>query len=214
MCAIAFRVQDAKAAHERAISLGAWGYAGVAGPGELNIPAIKGIGDLIIYLIDKWRGKRRGNVDPRPGDMAARARCAAIIRAVAQYRLTTPAHKTTRPTRPLPTTLIAACMSASQNCCPAWPAMRSLPPCRRTQIPRFDDINERLSKATGWRLVAVPRLIPEVPFFTLLAKRQFPVTDWIRQPKELDYIVEPDVFHDLFVYRLQHRQLPAKLLCD
>jgi len=50
--------------------------------------------------------------------------------------------------------------------------------------------------------------------FSLLAKRQFPVTDWIRQPKELNYIVEPDVFHDLFVYRLQHRQLPAKLLCD
>jgi 4-hydroxyphenylpyruvate dioxygenase len=57
VCAIAFRVQDAKAAYERAISLGAWGYAGGAGPGELNIPAIKGIGDSIIYLIDKWRGK-------------------------------------------------------------------------------------------------------------------------------------------------------------
>jgi 4-hydroxyphenylpyruvate dioxygenase len=69
VCAIAFRVQDAKAAYERAISLGAWGYAGGAGPGELNIPAIKGIGDSIIYLIDKWRGKRRGNVDPQPGDI-------------------------------------------------------------------------------------------------------------------------------------------------
>ena len=57
ICAIAFRVQDAKKAHERAIELGAWGYAGQAGPGELNIPAIKGIGDSIIYLIDRWRGK-------------------------------------------------------------------------------------------------------------------------------------------------------------
>jgi len=57
ICAIAFRVQDAKAAYERAISLGAWGYAGTAGPGELNIPAIKGIGDSLIYLIDRWRGK-------------------------------------------------------------------------------------------------------------------------------------------------------------
>ena len=57
VCAIAFRVRDAKAAYERAISLGAWGYAGQAGPGELNIPAIKGIGDSIIYFIDKWRGK-------------------------------------------------------------------------------------------------------------------------------------------------------------
>lgn len=67
-----------------------------------------------------------------------------------------------------------------------------------THIPRFDDINERLYKATGWQLVAVPGLIPEVPFFTLLAKRKFPVTDWIRKPVEFDYIVEPDVFHDLF----------------
>ena len=57
VCAIAFRVQDAKAAYERAISLGAWGYANNAAPGELNIPAIKGIGDSIIYFIDRWRGK-------------------------------------------------------------------------------------------------------------------------------------------------------------
>ncbi|QMV72285.1 4-hydroxyphenylpyruvate dioxygenase [Comamonas piscis] len=57
VCAIAFRVQDAKAAYERALGLGAWGYAGQAGPGELNIPAIKGIGDSLIYLVDRWRGK-------------------------------------------------------------------------------------------------------------------------------------------------------------
>ena len=57
ICAIAFRVQDAKAAHERAVSLGAWSYAGTAGPGELNIPAIKGIGDSVIYFVDRWRGK-------------------------------------------------------------------------------------------------------------------------------------------------------------
>ena len=57
VCAIALRVNDAKAALERALSLGAWAYAGQAGPGELNIPAIKGIGDSLIYLVDKWRGK-------------------------------------------------------------------------------------------------------------------------------------------------------------
>ena len=57
ICAIAFRVQDARATYERAISLGAWGYAGTAGPGELNIPAIKGIGDSVIYFVDRWRGK-------------------------------------------------------------------------------------------------------------------------------------------------------------
>ncbi len=57
ICAIAFRVNDAKAAYERAVGLGAWGYAQHAGPGELNIPAIKGIGDSLIYFIDRWRGK-------------------------------------------------------------------------------------------------------------------------------------------------------------
>ena len=65
VCAIAFRVRDAKAAYERAISLGAWGYAHTAGPGELNIPAIKGIGDSIIYFIDQWRGKNGA----QPGDI-------------------------------------------------------------------------------------------------------------------------------------------------
>jgi phenylalanine-4-hydroxylase len=68
----------------------------------------------------------------------------------------------------------------------------------RDRIPRFKEINERLHKATGWEIVTVPGLIPEVPFFTLLANRKFPVTDWIRTPQEFDYIVEPDVFHDLF----------------
>ena len=68
----------------------------------------------------------------------------------------------------------------------------------RDAIPRFEDINERLFGATGWQLVGVPGLIPEVPFFSLLAARKFPVTDWIRTPAEFDYIVEPDIFHDLF----------------
>ena len=68
----------------------------------------------------------------------------------------------------------------------------------KTRIPRFEEINDRLYKATGWEVVAVPGLIPEVPFFTLLANRKFPVTDWIRTPEEFDYIVEPDIFHDLF----------------
>ena len=65
VCAIAFRVHDAKAAYERAVSLGAWGYAGNAGPGELNIPAIKGVGDSLIYFVDRWRGKGGA----QPGDI-------------------------------------------------------------------------------------------------------------------------------------------------
>lgn len=68
----------------------------------------------------------------------------------------------------------------------------------KDRIPRFEEINERLKPATGWEIVAVPGLIPERPFFDLLAHRRFPVTDWIRQPAEFDYVVEPDVFHDLF----------------
>ncbi|HEX6692311.1 MAG TPA: 4-hydroxyphenylpyruvate dioxygenase [Burkholderiales bacterium] len=57
VCAIAFRVQDAAKAYQRATALGAWGFANQAGPGELNIPAIKGVGDSLIYLVDRWRGK-------------------------------------------------------------------------------------------------------------------------------------------------------------
>ncbi len=66
------------------------------------------------------------------------------------------------------------------------------------RIPRFDDISERLMKATRWQIVGVPGLIPEEAFFALLAQRKFPVTDWMRKPQEFDYVVEPDVFHDLF----------------
>ena len=57
ICAIAFRVQDAGHAYKRALELGAWGFDNKAGPMELNIPAIKGIGDSLIYFVDRWHGK-------------------------------------------------------------------------------------------------------------------------------------------------------------
>ncbi len=57
ICAIAFRVDDATAAYKRALELGAWGFDSGSGPMELNIPAIKGIGDSLIYLVDRWKGK-------------------------------------------------------------------------------------------------------------------------------------------------------------
>ncbi len=66
------------------------------------------------------------------------------------------------------------------------------------QIPRFDALSEKLQRATRWEVVAVPGLIPEEAFFSLLSQRRFPVTGWIRKPEEFDYVVEPDVFHDLF----------------
>jgi phenylalanine-4-hydroxylase len=65
-------------------------------------------------------------------------------------------------------------------------------------IPQFDAVSERLFRATRWQIVAVPGLIPEAQFFALLAQRKFPVTEWIRKPDEFDYVVEPDVFHDLY----------------
>jgi phenylalanine-4-hydroxylase len=66
------------------------------------------------------------------------------------------------------------------------------------RIPNFEAVSEALHCATGWQVVGVPGLIPEEAFFALLAQRRFPVTDWIRRPEEFDYVVEPDVFHDLF----------------
>lgn len=65
-------------------------------------------------------------------------------------------------------------------------------------IPRFDDANRILASATGWQLVAVPGFIPDDCFFGHLTARRFPVTYWLREEHELDYLVEPDVFHDFF----------------
>ncbi len=65
-------------------------------------------------------------------------------------------------------------------------------------IPRFDDLNEVLAKTTGWTVVGVEGLLPELTFFEHLANRRFPVTWWIRKPEQLDYLAEPDLFHDLF----------------
>jgi 4-hydroxyphenylpyruvate dioxygenase len=57
VCAIAIRVQDAAYAYKRALELGAWGFDNHNGPMELNVPAIKGVGDSLLYLVDRWRGK-------------------------------------------------------------------------------------------------------------------------------------------------------------
>jgi phenylalanine-4-hydroxylase len=65
-------------------------------------------------------------------------------------------------------------------------------------IPRFEDVNHGLGAATRWRLVGVPGLVPDLVFFEHLANRRFPVTVWLREEHEFDYIVEPDVFHDFF----------------
>lgn len=68
----------------------------------------------------------------------------------------------------------------------------------REWIPRLDRVGARLATLTGWQLVGVPGLIPEVRFFAHLAARRFPVTTWMRRPDELDYLAEPDLFHDFY----------------
>lgn len=65
-------------------------------------------------------------------------------------------------------------------------------------IPKFSDLNRQLQAATGWQIIGVEGLLPELAFFEHLANRRFPVTWWIRTPEQLDYLAEPDLFHDLF----------------
>lgn len=66
------------------------------------------------------------------------------------------------------------------------------------QIPDFRRLSDILMKRTGWQVVAVPGLVPDKVFFEHLANRRFPSGQFIRQPHQLDYLEEPDVFHDVF----------------
>jgi phenylalanine-4-hydroxylase len=66
------------------------------------------------------------------------------------------------------------------------------------QIPDFRRLSEVLMRRTGWQVVAVPGLVPDDVFFEHLANRRFPAGHFIRKPDQLDYIEEPDVFHDVF----------------
>ena len=65
-------------------------------------------------------------------------------------------------------------------------------------IPDYRELNARLTAATGWQVVAVPGLVPDEVFFDHLANRRFPAGNFIRTPEQLDYLEEPDVFHDVF----------------
>jgi len=68
----------------------------------------------------------------------------------------------------------------------------------RRGVPNFDELNEKLHARTGWTVVAVPGLVPDDIFFGHLSKRRFPAGNFIRQARQLDYLEEPDVFHDVF----------------
>lgn len=75
--------------------------------------------------------------------------------------------------------------------------MRALP-IAPDRIPDFDALSEVLMRRTGWQVVAVPGLVPDEVFFEHLANRRFPAGNFIRRPHQLDYLEEPDVFHDVF----------------
>ncbi|WP_375391450.1 phenylalanine 4-monooxygenase [uncultured Sphingomonas sp.] len=65
-------------------------------------------------------------------------------------------------------------------------------------IPHFEELSDRLEQLTGWRVVAVPGLVPDEVFFDHMANRRFVAGNFIRRPDQLDYLQEPDVFHDVF----------------
>ncbi|TAH41773.1 MAG: phenylalanine 4-monooxygenase [Bacteroidetes bacterium] len=66
------------------------------------------------------------------------------------------------------------------------------------RIPDFQEVNIRLKNLTGWQLTTVPCISPADKFFNLLSKKTFTATCWLRNFSELDYIEEPDMFHDVF----------------
>ena len=68
------------------------------------------------------------------------------------------------------------------------------------QIPHFDETNEILRRLTGWEIYAVPGLVDDDLFFHLMANCKFPATTWLRKMSELDYLEEPDMFHDVFAH--------------
>lgn len=66
------------------------------------------------------------------------------------------------------------------------------------QIPKFERLTQRLKKRTNWEIVAVPGLVPDDIFFKLLSERKFPSTCFIRRRDQMDYLQEPDIFHDIY----------------
>ncbi len=70
----------------------------------------------------------------------------------------------------------------------------------RDRIPNFEETNTLLRSITGWELVVVPGIVPDYTFFELMSNRKFPATSWLRKMHELDYLEEPDMFHDVFAH--------------
>jgi phenylalanine-4-hydroxylase len=86
----------------------------------------------------------------------------------------------------------------SEHAAPEFVAGLRLLGADAARIPVLTEASERLQRLTGFQIIGVPGLIPEADFFGHLAERRFPVTVWMRRRDELDYLVEPDLFHDFF----------------
>lgn len=71
---------------------------------------------------------------------------------------------------------------------------------KREEIPDFKEVNKKLRQLTGWQLVTVPNISPAKEFFQNLAEKKFTATCWLRKMSELDYLEEPDMFHDVFAH--------------
>jgi phenylalanine-4-hydroxylase len=67
-----------------------------------------------------------------------------------------------------------------------------------TAIPHFEEVNKKLVVKTGWQIQVVPSIVPIRDFFILLSEKKFPSTTWLRSMEQLDYLNEPDMFHDCF----------------
>ncbi|MBI2683387.1 MAG: phenylalanine 4-monooxygenase [Acidobacteriales bacterium] len=72
------------------------------------------------------------------------------------------------------------------------------------RVPRLEVMNARLAPRTGWRAIAVTGYLPAPEFFACLARREFPTTVTLRPPEQLDYLPEPDIFHDVFGHVPMH----------
>lgn len=68
----------------------------------------------------------------------------------------------------------------------------------KNKIPDFREVNNRLQKQTGWKIHVVPGIIDQASFFKMLSEKTFPSSTWLRKMHELDYLSEPDMFHDAF----------------
>src|SRR5262245_26611172 len=66
------------------------------------------------------------------------------------------------------------------------------------RIPEFNEVNRLLAAQTGWQITVVPNIVPDREFFEMLQQQRFPATTWLRRPDQLDYLEEPDMFHDVF----------------